>query len=177
MLKSSVVQDDTAAETGGQVRREMAMTLATFEAIDLDGRERLSAVASVVAASAMKRHGAAPEQFLMHLLELTRPGVPVDEIELPPSRGEPNRACVAEGLAVLDSGLDSIAGILERSGAGSRQMSLVESVMLARLLGPHGTPAIRRALATVGRSIAEPGFEAGDVVVIGPIDEPIRAAA
>jgi hypothetical protein len=176
MLNQSAMTEDAAALAGGQVRREMSMTLATFEAIELDGRERLSAIASTIAAAAMKRHGEGREAFLAHLFELARPAVPADEIVLPPSRGEPNRACIAEGLAVLDTGLDRITMILLDSG-GARQANLVESTMLARLLAPHGPQAARRALATVGRAIAEPNFPHGEVIVVSSPDEPFRAAA
>jgi hypothetical protein len=177
MLNQSAMTEDAAALAGGQIRREMSMTLATFEAIELDGRERLSAIASAIAAAAMKRHDEGREAFLDHLFELARPAVPADEIVLPASHGEPHRACIAEGLAVLDAGLDRIMMILLDSGVGARQANLVESMMLARLLAPHGPQAARRALATVGRAIAEPGFAHGEVIVVSSPDEPFRAAA
>ena len=177
MLNQSAMTEDAVARAGGQVRREMSMTLATFEAIELDGRERLSAIASTIAAAAMKRHGQGREAFLAHLFELARPAVPADEIVLPASHGEPNRACIAEGLAVLDTGLDRITMILLDSGVGARQANLVESMMLARLLAPHGPQAARRALATVGRSIAEPSFAHGEVIVVSSPEEAARAAA
>jgi len=149
-------------EITGTARAEFGAALAAFDEIGLGADERLSAVASTVAAAAA-RHGASVERFLRLLQDLTRLGA--GGIVRNGSPGTPRPERIAEGAQLL-------GGAFERLTAGlaaampREETQLVEAVLLARLLAEFRPHAIRLALAAVGRAVADPGYRSGAPVAV-----------
>jgi hypothetical protein len=151
----------------------------------LTGIERLSAIAGTIASITAKRHAAEAETFLRCLQDLTRPTSGFAQIA---PRRDPatRRDHVVIAAQRLDSGFDRLARNLAEAAVASDQAAAVEIVLLARLLAAHRPNLIRSALLAVDRAIAEPGFQPGDIVVIGgdkphgdelPMNEELRRAS
>jgi hypothetical protein len=132
----------------------------------LSGIERLSAIASTIASVTAKRHAAEADAFLRCLQDLTRPTSGFAQIA--PRRDPAMRwdhiSMAARGL---DSGFDRLARNLADAAVAGDQAAAVEIVLLARLLAAHRPNLIRSALLAVGRAIAAPSFQPGEIVAIG----------
>lgn len=131
----------------------------------LSGIERLIAIASTIASVTAKRHAAEADAFLRCLQDLTRPTSGFAQVA--ERRGTAMR-CNHIGMAArrLDSGFDRLARTLADAAVASEQAAAVEIVLLARLLAAHRPNLIRSALLAVGRAIAAPGFQPGEIVAI-----------
>jgi hypothetical protein len=132
----------------------------------LSGIERLTAIATTIASVTAKRHADEAEMFLRCLQDLTRPTSGFAQIA---PRRDPAMRCdhVITTARRLDSGFDHLARNLAEAAVASDQAAAVEIVLLARLLAAHRPNLIRSALLAVGRAIAAPGFQPGEIVAIG----------
>jgi hypothetical protein len=169
-------QHDPAMETAGAACARMNVALAAFDDIGLGADERLAAVASAIAAAAMKRHAAAALRFLRFLQELTRPGA--GGLVRTGSPGHPRAERIAEGAALLDGAFDRLSATLAEAAMPRAEAHLVEAVLLARLLAEFRPLAVRLALVAVERAIADPGYRCGTVVAVPAAAPPaaVRAA-
>jgi hypothetical protein len=139
----------------------MAQAFAAFAEIGLGDAERLTAIASAVAAAAVKRHGEGAADFIRHLHDMTRLSVGLGggSTAVPLRRSQ-----IEQGIALLDSAFDGLAASLAAAGLPPAQTTIVETVLLARLLAAHRPNAIRAALLAASHAIARPGYRAGDVI-------------
>jgi hypothetical protein len=148
-----------------------------LERLDLSGRERLSALAGIIAAAAVRRHIGGTEQLFSRLFELTRPGIGTDAGGVEGTGERPDRNRIGEAQAALETGLARLASALEAERVGSRQAAFVETVLLARLLGAYRPAAIRRALAAASQAVADRSYRAGDLIIVPASEVPVRTAA
>jgi hypothetical protein len=131
----------------------------------LSGMERLTAIASTVAAITAKRHAAEAEGFLRCLQNLTRPTSGFAQIG---ERGDNamRRDRILMAVGRLGTGFDRLAQTLADAPVAGDQATAVEIVLLARLLAAHRPNLIRSALLAVARAVAAPGFQPGEIVTI-----------
>src|SRR5260370_14116265 len=131
----------------------------------LSGMERLTAIASTVAAITAKRHAAEEEAFLRCLQNLTRPTSGFAQIG---ERGDNamRRDRILMAVGRLGTGFDRLAQTLADAPVAGDQATAVEIVLLARLLAAHRPNLIRSALLAVARAVAAPGFQPGEIVTI-----------
>lgn len=173
MPQDAVLIHQAMAAAGGLARAEMARTFSAFGEIGLAAGERLSAVATAVAAVLLRRHQGDAEAFLDALQDLTRPTAGFAGLRGERSGGGvARRTRIADGAALLAEGFERLAQRLGHAGIPAEQAALVESVLLARLLAEHRPNSIRLALVAVRQAVAQPGFTAGDLVIAAPADAP-----
>jgi hypothetical protein len=149
---------------GRLAQNDLAAALATFDRLGLSRQERLTAIASAVAAARAKRHPASGDAFFRALRELTRPAFGYFGH---PDEGEIFLSRVAEGLRLLVRALDHLAGRLAAVGLPLEAAGLVETVMLARLLAVHPPRQVSLAIAAAERATHRPDYRAGDIVPLG----------
>ena len=131
----------------------------------LSGMERLTAIASTVAAITAKRHAAEAEAFLHCLQNLTRPTSGFAQIgEWGHTAMRHDQIIMAVGR--LGAGFERLAQTLADAPVTGDQATAVEIVLLARLLAAHRPNLIRSALLAVARAVAAPGFQPGEIVAI-----------
>jgi hypothetical protein len=170
MLRNAVLlqQAMVAAmiKAGALAHSEIAAIHDDLASHGLSGIERLTAIASTLAAVTAKRHAAEAETFLRCLQDLTRPTSGFAQIA---PRRDPamRRDHVIMAARCLDSRFDRLARNFADAAVASDQAAAVETVLLARLLAAHRPNLIRSALLAVGRAIAAPGFQPGEIVAIG----------
>src|SRR5258707_5971823 len=131
----------------------------------LSGIERLTAIASTIAAVTAKRHAGEAQAFLRCLQDLTRPTSGFAQIAERRDAAM-RRDHIAMATRRLDSGFDRLARNLADAAVAGDQAAAVEIVLLARLLAAHRPNPIRSALLAVGRAIAAPSFQPGEIVAI-----------
>src|SRR5262245_48308692 len=113
---------------GRLAQSDLALALADFEKLGLSPSERLTAVTSAIASAARKRHVDHSAAFLKAIRELTRPVVGYFG---GPNGRELFLTRVAEGLRVLNLGLDRLSRRLIEVGQSAETAAIVETVMLA----------------------------------------------
>jgi hypothetical protein len=153
-------------KAGALAHGEITAICDNLAADRLSGMERLTALASTIAAVTVKRHAAEAEAFLRCLQDLTRPTSGFAQIaERRDSAMRRDHIIMASGR--LDTGFDRLARTLADVPVAGDQAAAVEIVLLARLLAAHRPNLIRSALLAVARAVAVPGFQPGEIVAIG----------
>lgn len=153
-------------KAGALAHGEITAICDNLAADRLSGMERLSAIASTIAAVTAKRHAAEAEAFLRCLQDLTRPTSGFAQIA-ERRDAEMRRDHIVTAAERLESGFDRLARTLANAPVASDQAAAVEIVLLARLLAAHRPNLIRSALLAVARAVAAPGFQPGEIVAIG----------
>lgn len=147
--------------------------LAEFGELNLGDEERLSALATVIAAAASTHHGRHKSVYLEAVktwaLEIA------GALEPAPLRlaGIPIVGPVEEGAEMLISGLDSLIDSMTQSGVRVQDRLVTELAVVARLLGQHDANAIHMTLMTVGDCLADPDYQAGELVHV-PLRETVQ---
>jgi len=163
------------ATWGRLAQSEIAGDLAAFAALGLGEGERLSAIAGLAAAAAMKRHAPHPARFLARLQQLTRPSSFTAAAGADGSLLRDAR--IAAGLRLLDAAFDRLSARLADSRAEAAEAGAVEAVLLARLLAAHRPHRVRLALLAAAAGLASPHYRPGDRVPFVPVEGGPDAAA
>lgn len=163
------------AAWGRLAQGAIASDLGAFAALGLGEGERLSAIAGLAAAAAMKRHAPQPARFLARLQQLTRPSSFTAAAGA--DGGALREARIDAGLRLLDAAFDQLAAQLAAAGAGAAEAGAVEAVLLARLLAAHRPHRVRLALLAAAAGLASPHYRPGDRVPFVPAEGGPDAAA
>ena len=145
--------------------------IADFDGLNLSAEERLSAVASTVAAAAATHHKRHKPVYLDAVrtwsLEIAQ--------ELKPSplrlRLAADAERIAEAADILISGIDSLIELMTAMGARTQDRLVTELALVSRLLGQVDASTIHLALRAVDRAVSAETFQPGAVVMV-----PLREA-
>ena len=161
------------AAVGPTTEVQLRELLAEFGELSLCDEDRLSALATVIAAAAATHHRRHMTVYLEAVktwsLEIA------DALEPAPTRfvGLPAGGPVEEGAEMLISGLDSLIEQMTQAGVRIQDRLVTELAVVARLLGQHDANTIHFTLMTVGRMLADRDFQPGEVIYV-PMRETIR---
>jgi hypothetical protein len=140
--------------------------MADFEALNLTEEERLSALASTVAAAACTHHNRHRPIYL----DAVRTWSLEIAAELKPSpprlRFPSDAERIADGAEVLTSGLDALIDIMTSLSIRTQDRLVTELALVSRLLGQNDANTILRALVAVDRALADRSFFPGMMIMV-----------
>lgn len=158
--------DRTLSNIGRTPRDVLLETLASFENFGLPDEERVAAIATAVAASAVSYHGRHTAKFLdavqVWALEAADCGSP----PVPRISYAPEPSTIMEAGEILLSGLDSLLDALKGAEVPLQDRVVSELALYTRLLGQHDVNTILLVVGAVGEAIADPDFTAGTIVTV-----------
>lgn len=172
---SSLVEtiNSALAAVGPATEGRLRDIIAEFGELNLGDEDRLSALATVIAAAASTHHSRHKAIYLEAVktwsLEIA------GELEPAPLRlaGIPVGGPVEEGAEILISGLDSLIDSMTQAGVRIQDRLVTELAVVARLLGQHDANTIHFTLMTVARTLEHPDYQPGEVVTV-PLREAIQ---
>lgn len=172
---SSLVEtiNTTLAAVGPATETRLRELLAEFGELNLGDEDRLSALATVIAATASTHHGRHKAVYLEAVktwaLEIA------GALEPAPLRlaSLPFAGPVEEGAEILIAGIDSLIDSMTQSGVGVQDRLVTELAVVARLLGQHDANAIHMTLMIVNTSLADPDYQSGEIIEV-PLRETVR---
>jgi hypothetical protein len=147
--------------------------VADFDGLNLTDEERLSAVASTVAAAAATHHKRHKPVYIDAVrtwsLEIAQ--------ELKPSplrlRFSADLERIADAADILISGIDSLIELMTAMGARTQDRLVTELALVSRLLGQVDASTIHLTLSVVDRAINAASYRPGSVVMV-PLRETTR---
>jgi hypothetical protein len=172
---SSLVKTISSALTavGPATEHHLRELLAEFGELNLADEERLSALATVIAAAAATHHRRHKAVYLEAVktwaLEIA------EALEPAPVRlaGPPLGGPIEEGAEILISGLDALIDSMTQAGVRVQDRLVTELAVVARLLGQHDANTIHMTLMTVGHTLADPDYQPGEVIHV-PLYETVQ---
>jgi hypothetical protein len=172
---SSLVEtiNSALAAVGPATESRLRDLLAEFGELNLGDEDRLSALATVIAAAAATHHprhkGTYLDAVKTWALEIA------GQLEPAPLRlaVSPGDGPVEEGAEILISGLDSLIESMTQAGVRIQDRLVTELAVVARLLGQHDANTIHVTLMTVGSTLADPDYHPGEVVIV-PLRETVQ---
>lgn len=165
---SSLVEtiNSALAAVGPATESRLRDLLAEFGELDLGDEDRLSALATVIAAEASTHHLRHKAIYLEAVktwaLEIAEELAPAP-LRLSPS---PIAGPIEEGAEILISGLDSLIESMTQAGVRIQDRLVTELAVVARLLGQHDANTIHMTLMTVSESLADPDYHPGAIVIV-----------
>ncbi len=164
---SSLVEtiNSALAAVGPTTEGRLRDLLAEFGELNLGDEDRLSALATAIAAAAATHHlrhkGTYLDAVKTWALEIA------GQLEPAPLRlaVAPGGGPVEEGAEILISGLDSLIESMTQAGT--------ELAVVARLLGQHDANTIHVTLMTVGATLTDPDYHPGELVIV-PLRETVQ---
>lgn len=171
----------TLAETISSALRAVGPTtesrlrdvMADFDAMNLSGEERLSAVTTTIASLAATHHrkhrGAYLDAVNAWSLEIAAQLRP-EPLRL---RGAAETAQIAEAADLLTSGVESLIDAMNGDSVRTQDRLVTELAVVTRLLGENDANTIHQALLSVGRALDRKDFQPGEVVMV-PLRDSLR---
>ncbi len=155
--------DRAMGNIGQTARGVLRETLGAFENLWLTDEERVSAVATALATTAIVHHHRHVAKFLdavrIWSLEAGDERVP------PLPTGRPARAAlVAEGATLVCGGTDALLDALARSRVPLEDRVVAELTLYTRLLERTDIHTVLDSFRAIGDALATPGFRAGSLV-------------
>ena len=172
---SSLVEtiNSALAAVGPATETRLKELLAEFGELNLCDEDRLSALATVIAAAAATYHVRHKHIYLdaVKTWSLEIAGA----LEPAPLRlaGAPERGPVEEGAEMLISGLESLIDTMTQAGVRIQDRLVTELAVVARLLGQHDANTIHLTLLTVSRMLTDPEYHPGELVSV-PVREAVQ---
>jgi hypothetical protein len=172
---SSLIEtiNSALAAVGPSTEGQLRDLLAEFGELNLGDEDRLSALATVIAAAAATHHLRHKAIYLDAVktwaLEIA------GQLEPAPLRltFAPGGGPVEEGAEILISGLDSLIESMTQAGVRVQDRLVTELAVVARLLGQHDANTIHVTLMAVGSSLADPDYHPGELIIV-PLRETVR---
>ena len=147
-----------------------------FDGMNLSTEERLSSVATAVAAAAFTHHARHKRIYL----DAVRTWSLEIAAELQPGpvrfRRQPEDEQIEEAAEILIAGLDQLIEIMSTEGVKTQDRLVTELAVVARVLGQVDPNAIHLALRQVEVALADPLFRPGALVRV-PLREMGRPVA
>jgi hypothetical protein len=170
-MSSLVETINTAlAAVGPATEHHLRELLAEFGELNLGDEERLSALATVIAAAAATHHRRHKAVYLEAVktwaLEIAEALAPAPVRLAGVAIGGP----IEEGAEILISGLDALIDSMTQAGVRVQDRLVTELAVVARLLGQHDANTIHMTLMTVGGTLADPDYRPGEVIHV-PLHE------
>ncbi len=172
---SSLVEtiNSALAAVGPTTEGRLRDLLAEFGELNLGDEDRLSALATAIAAAAATHHlrhkGTYLDAVKTWALEIA------GQLEPAPLRlaVAPGGGPVEEGAEILISGLDSLIESMTQAGVRIQDRLVTELAVVARLLGQHDANTIHVTLMTVGATLTDPDYHPGELVIV-PLRETVQ---
>jgi hypothetical protein len=172
---SSLVEtiNSALAAVGPATESQLQDLLAEFGELSLGDEDRLSALATVIAAAAATHHARHKSVYLEAVktwsLEIA------GQLEPAPLRFSegPCDGPVEEGAEILISGLDALIEQMSQAGVRVQDRLVTELAVVARLLGQHDANTIHVTLMAVNHSLAEPDYQPGEIIGV-PLRDTVR---
>jgi hypothetical protein len=172
---SSLVEtiNSALAAIGPATESRLREILAEFGELNLSDEDRLAALATVIAAAAATHHRRHKAVYLEAVrswaLEIA------DALAPAPLRlsGMPVCGPVEDGAEILINGLDQLIDTMTQAGVGIQERLVTELAVVARLLGQHDANTIHMTLMTVSDTLADPDYQAGELVLV-PLRETVQ---
>lgn len=147
--------------------------IADFDGLNLTDEERLSAVASTIAATAATHHHRHKPVYLDAVrtwsLEIAQ--------ELKPSplrlRFPADAERISDAADILITGLDSLIELMTAMGTKTQDRLVTELALVSRLLGQVDASTIHMTLSAVDRALGSKSFQPGAIVMV-PLREATR---
>jgi DNA mismatch repair protein MutH len=158
--------DSALANIGKESRGVLLDTLDAFDELGLPGEERVSAIATLIGASAVSYHHRHVGKFLnavqVWALEAASAGVATQSR---PSF-EPEPEAVSDAGELLAEGLEALLDCLHRSHVPLQDRVISELTLYTRLLAQHDSVVIIRTISAIADAITQPDFAAGDEIMV-----------
>ena len=168
--------DTALAAVGRETEDEFRDVSGGFEALELADEERVSALATAIAAIAVQYHRRHLSAYLeavrawaLEMAEILQPG----PAEL---RHMPDMATVETAARGLYCGLDGVIERMRKEGVDIRDRLITELALVTRFLGQHDAHTITIAVMAVNRALSDPQYRRGAVVRV-PLREVAASAA
>ena len=164
--------DIALAAVGQETEDQLRDVSGDFEALELADEERLSALATAIAAIASQYHSRHISTYLeavrtwsLEIAELLQPA----PTEL---RYIPDNATIEAAARRLYAGLDRVIDRMRSAGVDVRDRLITELAAVSRFLGRHDPNTVTIALMAVNRALGDPQYRRGAVVRV-----PLREVA
>jgi len=168
--------DTALAAVGRETEDQLRDISGHFEALELADEERVSALATAIAAIAVQYH----KRHISAYLEAVRTwSLEIAEM-LQPSPTElryiPDAQTIEAAAQRLYGGLDRIIDRMRDEGVDVRDRLITELAAVTRFLGRHDPNTITIAVMAVNRALGDPQYRRGAVVRV-PLREVAASAA
>ena len=164
---------DTALAAVGRETEDRLRDVSTdFEGLKLADEERVSALATAIAAIAIRYH----QRHIQAYLEAVRTwSLEIAEM-LQPAPTElryiPDTSTIETAAKTLYAGLDVVVDRMRESRVDVRDRLITELALVTRFLGQHDVNTITIAVMAVNRALGDPDYRRGAVVRV-----PLREVA
>jgi len=153
--------------------RVLLETIESFEEMTLTDQERISALASAIAGSALAYHSTRVASYL-DAIRVSAMAIALEILPPPPAIGAyPTLGHIAEGADLLSGGLQHLIDMLYSEAIGLEDRIIAEIALYARLLGRHDPNTVHAVLAGVDDALRHPDFAEGDLVAVS-LGDPAR---
>ncbi|HEV2675580.1 MAG TPA: hypothetical protein VGV37_13635 [Aliidongia sp.] len=150
--------------------RVLLETIESFEELSLSDQERVSALASSIANSALAYH----RTRIAGYLDAIRGSAMTIALEIlpPPPVADscPLLGNIAEGADLLSSGLNQLIDALCLASICMEDRIIAEIALYARLLGRHDPNTVQIVLRGIDEALSHPDFATGDLVAVALVD-------
>lgn len=168
--------DTALAAVGRETEDQLRDVSGDFEALELADEERVSALATAIAAIAVQYHKRHVSAYLeavrtwsLEIAEMLQPA----PTEL---RYIPDTSTIEAAARSLYSGLDGVIDRMREGGVDVRDRLIAELALVTRFLGQHDANTITIAVMAVNRALGDPEYRRGAVVRV-PLREVAASAA
>jgi len=162
--------NQTLRNIGTGPGRVLMETIDAFEGLALTDQERLSALASSIANSALTYHSTRIRAYL-DAIQASAMAIALEILPPPPAVGAfPAVGLIAEGADLLSGGLQHLIEALHSASIGAEDRAITEIALYARLLGRHDANTVQAVLRGIDDALTHPDFAEGDLVAISLAD-------
>jgi hypothetical protein len=165
MSRLTAIIHDALSAIGAETEARLNRIIGDFDGFGLGDEERLSTIATVIAAIAAIHHS---RHRTLYVEAVRCWSLEISSTLLSP----PRRLLLGEGALVDDAEdrlLASIEGLLDhmiKAGVGLQNRLVAELGLMARLLGQHDVGRIHLAVMAVAEAIGREGFQPGSPVLV-----------
>ena len=164
--------DTALAAVGRETEDRLRDLSAEFEALKLADEERVSALATAIAAIAVRYH----KRHVSAYLDAVRTwSLEIAEMLQPPAtelRYIPDTSTIEAAALRLCEGLDGVVERMRAGGVDVRDRLITELALVTRFLGQHDSNTITIAVMAVSRAVSDPQYRRGAIVRV-----PLRQVA
>ena len=164
--------DTALAAVGRETEDQLRDVSGEFEALKLEDEERVSALATAIAAIAVQYHKRHVSTYLdavrtwaLEIAEMLQPA----PTEL---RYIPDASTIEAAAGRLCTGLDGVIARMRQAEVDVRDRLITELALVTRFLGRHDPNTITIAVMAVSRALSDPQYRCGAVVRV-----PLRQAS
>jgi hypothetical protein len=177
MSSMALTIDRAMSNIGQAARGVLRETLYAFDMLELSDEERVSAIATALAATAINHHGRHVSKFLdaVRIWALETGGgrmIPQPHPEFAQAEQ------VSEAAELVCAGTDALLEALDRTGVPLQDRAVAELTLYTRLLERADLHTILQTVGAATDAVAAPGFRAGYLVHVvlsapAPVDRDI----